>query len=84
MVRRIDPRIAFSWMTRLGSASIPLFYLARLVLSWTALIRLHQYYGISVHHLPRGLSLAAYLHWLEIPGMKLAFRGERIMETAYR
>lgn len=84
MVRRIDPRIALSWMVRMGPFSIPLFYLARLLLSWSALLRLHGYYGVPWFQIPKGLGLAAYLHWLEIPGMKMAISGERIVETAYR
>lgn len=84
MVRRIDPRIALSGLVRLGSAAIPLFYLGRLLLSWVTLLRLRGYYGVPWLQVPKGLGLAAYLHWLEIPGMKLAFRGEPIAETAYR
>lgn len=84
MVRKIDPRIEYSWLYRLGTAAIPLFFAGRLALSWAMLLRLRQYYDIPFTALPYGLWLSAYLHWLEIPGMKLAFSGHGITETAYR
>lgn len=84
MVRQIDPRINFSWLTSIGFAGIPLFFLARLLLSCSNLLRLHQYYNVSWLDVPRGLWIAVYLHWNEIPGMKLAISGDSIEETAYR
>ena len=84
MVRRIDPRISFSWLTRLGKAAIPAFFLGRLLMSWAMFVRLRKYYDIPLSALPYGLALAARLHWMEIPGMQLAFSGNGITETAYR
>ena len=84
MVRLIDPRISFSWMARIGVAGIPLFFLARTLLSFSNLLRLRKYYDVSWLNVPKGLGLAVYLHWLEIPGMKLAFSGDRIVATEYR
>jgi hypothetical protein len=84
MVRRIDSRIAHSWLTRIGSLSIPLFLVGRILLSWRSLLQLHREYGIPWTAVPKGMMLAAYLHCLEIPGMKLAFAGGQITDTAYR
>ncbi len=84
MVRKIDPRIAHAWLCNLGVMAIPLFFLGRLLLSWEMHLRLRRHYDVPLTAVPRGLGLAAYLHWLEIPGMRLAFRGGRIGETAYR
>jgi hypothetical protein len=64
--------------------AIPLFFVGRLLLSWAMFLRLRPHYDIPFSAIPRGLGLAAYLHWLEIPGMRLAFSGDRITETAYR
>jgi len=83
-VRLIDPRIGFSWMSRLGRVTIPLFFIGRLLQSWGMILRLWRHYDIPWFELPRGLGVAVYLHWLELPGMKLAFSGDRIVETAYR
>ncbi len=84
MVRCVDPRIEFSWMSGLGIVGMPLFFLARLALSCSSLLRLRRYYDIRWSSVPMGMGLAVYLHWLEIAGMRLAFAGERIEETAYR
>jgi len=84
MVRRIDPRIHFSWLLTLGTASIPVFFAARLYLSCIRLLRLHRYYEVPAAALPGAIALAARLHWMEIPGMKLALAGEPVGATAYR
>lgn len=84
MVRRVEPRIPFAWLTRLGTAAIPLFLAGRLALSWATLLRLRRHYDVPLAAVPRGLALAAYLHWLELPGLRRALRGGRIDETAYR
>ena len=84
MVRKIDRRIAHAWLCDLGIAAIPLFLLGRLLLSWGMLLRLWRYYDVPLTAIPLGLGVAVYLHWLEIPGMRLAFSGARVEETAYR
>ncbi|MEQ9464037.1 MAG: glycosyltransferase family 2 protein [Haliea sp.] len=84
MVRKIDSRIAHAWLCQLGTAGVPCFFLGRLLLSWGLLLRLWRHYDVPLTAIPRGLGVAVYLHWLEIPGMRLAFRGARIEETAYR
>lgn len=84
MVRKIDPDIDFAWLCRLGAASIPIFSAGRLLKSWLALLRLWRYYDVPLANLPYAFGLAAYLHWLEIPGMWLAFGRRQITGTAYR
>lgn len=39
--------------------------------------------GVPWTAIPLGLGLAVYPHWLEVPGMGLAFRGNQVSETAY-
>lgn len=84
MVRRIDSRIAFSWMASLGYLAVPLFVAARTACSFWALAKLWRYYGLPWHFLPSGFALAIGLHLMEIPGMVVALRGGRLAETAYR
>lgn len=84
MVRKIDPEIDYAWLCRLGAISIPVFFGGRLLKSWMTLLRLWRHYDVPVARIPYGLGLAAYLHWLEIAGMGLAFSRGRITATAYR
>lgn len=84
MVRKIDPAIEHAWLCRLGVIAIPVFFGGRLLKSWMTLLRLWRHYDVPVARIPYGFVLAAYLHWLEIPGMGLAFSRGRITATAYR
>jgi hypothetical protein len=84
MVRKLDNRISFSWLSQLGILAIPMFFLARLCLSWWNLFRLWRFYDIPASSVPAGVILAVYLHALEIPGMKAALTGSLLQETAYR
>lgn len=84
MVRKIDPQIEYAWLCRLGAITVPVFCGGRLLRSWLTLLRLWRHYDIPFARLPYAFGLSAYLHWLEIPGMWLAFRNGRIVDTAYR
>ncbi len=83
MARRIDPRIGYSWLARLGPFTIPAFILARSVYDWRLILRLFRQYSISWYEIPVALLLSTYGHLLEIPGMLVAVRGEPL-QTAYR
>lgn len=84
MVRKVDPEIEYAWLCRLGAISIPLFWGGRLLRSSMTLLRLWRHYDVPIARLPYALGLAVYLHWLEIPGMQLAFSRGSIAATAYR
>src|SRR5262245_12685725 len=47
-IRQIDPRLRFSWLLTLGQASIPLFYIGRLIESWGTCFRVGRYYGLRL------------------------------------
>jgi hypothetical protein len=83
-IRQLDPRLRFSWLLRLGQASIPLFYLGRVIESWGTCFRVGRQYGLRLTDYPVALALAFWIHFLEIKGMVLAFRHERVGETKYR
>lgn len=83
-IRQIDPRLRFSWLLRLGQASIPLFYAGRVLESWGTCFRVGKQYGLRLTDYPVALALSFWIHFLEIKGMLLAFRHQRVDETKYR
>jgi Glycosyl transferase family 2 len=83
-IRELDPAMPFAWMARLGPVSIPLFVGARTIDSWWDCLRAGRQYGLRGYELPAAFALAVVVHLLEIGGMRSAFRGRPIVETAYR
>ena len=83
-IRQLDPKMPWAWMARLGTASIPLFVVARTVDSWWDAIRAGRHYGLRWYEQPVAFALAVVVHVLEIAGMRQAFRDEPITTTAYR
>jgi hypothetical protein len=82
--RRLEPRIAFSWMARLGFFSIPLFFTARLLRTWGICLRSSHAYQVRNYEVPIALCLAVLAHILEIPGMINAVRHKPITNSAFR
>jgi GT2 family glycosyltransferase len=83
-IRQINPGLRFSWLLRLGQASIPLFYLGRAIESWGTCFRVGRHYGLRLTDYPVALALTFWIHFLEIKGMLLAFRHQPVDETTYR
>ncbi|BCA55519.1 hypothetical protein W02_26590 [Nitrospira sp. KM1] len=83
-IRQVDPQLRFSWLLRLGQASIPLFYIGRLIESWGTCFRVGRYYGLRLADFPIALGLAFWIHAVEIKGMLMAFRNQQLEETNYR
>lgn len=83
-IRQINPDLRFSWLLRLGRLSIPLFFGGRVFESWGTCFRVGRQYGMRLTDYPLALILSLWIHFLEIKGMLLAFRHERIVETKYR
>lgn len=79
-----DRALPYAWLARLGSASIPLFAVAKTLDSWADCVRCNRQYGVRWYELPVAFCLAIVVHVMEIPGMISAFRGQEITETAYR
>lgn len=73
-VRRIDPRLPYAWLARLGVLSVPLFVVLRTLHScWNCLRRAGDY-GVAWYELPVAFGLAAAACSLEVPGMLRAVR----------
>jgi hypothetical protein len=83
-VRQLNPKLPFGWVARLGYASIPFYFVARIVESWLRSGRFYRSYGVQWYELPGVLGLAIGVHVMEIPGMITAFQGRTITHTAYR
>jgi GT2 family glycosyltransferase len=83
-IRQLNPGLRFSWLLRLGQASIPLFYAGRVIESWSTCFRVGRQYGLRLIDYPVALALTFWIHFLEIKGMRLAFRQERVSETKWR
>lgn len=83
-IRQIDPGLRFSWLLRLGPASIPLFYIGRVLESVGTCLRVGHQYGLRLTDYPVALGLTLWVHFLEITGMRLAFRHQRVDHTKYR
>ncbi len=83
-IRQLDPGLRFSWLLRLGQASIPLFYIGRVIESLVTCFRVGQQYGLRLTDYPVALVLTFWIHFLEIKGMLLAFRHQRVDQTKYR
>jgi hypothetical protein len=82
--RRIDPRLPYAWMARLGYFSIPLFVAARILHTWWNCLRGARRYGVAWYELPAVFFLAAAACAIEIPGMILAVRGKPLDKTEFR
>ncbi|GJL60560.1 MAG: hypothetical protein NPIRA03_34170 [Nitrospirales bacterium] len=83
-IRQVDPGLRFSWLLRLGQASIPLFYIGRVIESLGTCFRVGHQYGLRLTDYPVALLLTFWIHFLEIKGMLLAFRHQRVDQTKYR
>jgi cellulose synthase/poly-beta-1,6-N-acetylglucosamine synthase-like glycosyltransferase len=83
-VRQIDPRLPFGQIAQLGYASLPFYFVARIVESWWRTLQFYRNYGLQWYEVPGVLGLAVGVHVMEIPGMITAVQGRTIAETAYR
>lgn len=84
ITRLRDRRLPYAWLTHLGTASIPFFYLGKTLDSWADCIRGFRYYGVRWYELPVAFLFAIAVNFLEIPGMIRALRKQNLVETAYR
>jgi hypothetical protein len=82
--RRLDRRLPYARMARLGYLSVPLFVAARTLHSWVNCAKRARPYGVSWYELPATLGLAAAACVLEVPGMIRAVRDVPLDKTSYR
>ena len=83
-MRQLEPTMEHAWMARFGYLSIPLFFVARLLLTWWLCFRNFRNYEVALYELPVALAVAVAIHVMELPGMLQAVRDTPITETAYR
>ncbi len=83
-VRQINPRLPYGQLAQLGYASIPIYFVARIIESWLRTAQFYRSYGLRWYELPGVLGLAVGVHAMEVPGMVTAFQGRKIAHTAYR
>jgi GT2 family glycosyltransferase len=83
-IRQINPRLRYGWLLRLGRASIPFFYIGRVIESVGTCFRVGRYYGLRLTDYPVAVGLTLWIHFLEIKGMLLAFRHLQVDETSFR
>jgi len=83
-IRQINPRLRYGWLLRLGRASIPLFYVGRVMESLGTCVRVGRYYGLRLTDYPVAVGLTLWIHVLEIKGMLLAFRHLHVDDTSFR
>jgi hypothetical protein len=83
-VRQLNPDLPFGRLVQLRYASIPLYFVGRVIESWLRSARFYQSYGLQWYELPAVLGLALGVHVVEVPGMITAFQGRQIAHTAYR
>ena len=84
LTRLRDGSLPHAWLTRLGYASIPLFFGGKIVDSFWNCIRCAPLYGVRRFELAAAFAFAVVVHAMEIPGMVAAFRGRKLAATGYR
>jgi hypothetical protein len=83
--RQLNDDSDHAWMFKLGSLGIPLVLAMAIAGSWKRCLKRGSYYGIRWFELPVALAVAVSAHAMELPGIMLALRGDRIETVgAYR
>lgn len=83
-MRRLESTMSHAWMARFGYFSVPLFFTARLLLTWWLCLRNFRDYDVAFYELPAALGVAVAIHIMELPGMIQAVNDTPIADTAYR
>ena len=82
--RRVDPRLPYAWLTRVGYLSIPLFVAAHILTGWWYCLRRGRDHGVVWYELPVAFAFVAIACTMEIPGMLSALRNEAGVDTLFR
>ncbi len=84
-IRQVDDSISGSRVVKLlGHASVPFFYLYRMLESTWKGMHLFRHYGLRWYDVPSIVGIAAVIHTFEFPGMLRALGGEDAGSTVYR
>lgn len=84
LCRLRDPQVPYAWLTRFGTASIPLIVAGKIVDAWRTCLRCAPAYDVPGWALPYAFTLAVVARVMEAPGMLAAFRGKSLEGTDYR
>jgi hypothetical protein len=81
--RRVDPRMPYAWLTRLGVFSVPVFVAGHIVTAWWYCLRRGRDHGVAWYELPAAFAFAAIACTMETPGMLSALRNQAV-DTPFR
>jgi len=84
LTRLRDPRLPYAWLTALGPLSIPLVFAGKTLNSIGDCLRCWHLYNVRWYEVPFAIAFAFLINVMEIPGMWMAFRNQKIGHTAYR
>jgi len=82
--RRVDPRVPYALMTRLGYLSIPLFIAGHTLIGWRSCLRHGRDHGVAWYEMPAAFALTAIACVMETPGMVSALRNQSGVDTLFR
>jgi len=82
--RRLNPRLPYASLARLGYLSVALFVVLRTLHSWWLAVQRGRRYGIRWYELPVTFGLSAAACGMEVPGMIRAVRGLPPPPTRFR
>jgi len=82
--RKLEPKIPFSWVARLGALGVPILVAGSTLVSLRDCLRCRRHFGVRFTELPVALVLAIVVNLLEVPGMLDAIRGRTLDGTSYR
>ncbi len=82
--RRVDSRVPYAWVTRLGYLSIPLFIAGHMLIGWQSCLRHGRAHGVAWYELPVAFAITAVACSMEVPGMVSALRNQSSIDTLFR
>jgi len=82
--RLADGSLPYSGLVRLGPLSIPAIWAGKLWNCWMDCLRCGRQYGLRWFEVPLALAAACVVISMEVPGMWVAYRREKLSATAYR
>ena len=84
ITRLQDDRLPYARLVRTGVIATPLIVAGKTFDSVCDCLRCFRHYNVKAYELPLALVLTIVTHFLEIPGMLAAYRGQTIGATEYR
>ncbi len=82
--RLVDPLQPYAWLVRLRYLSIPIFVVAKTLLTARRCWLRRKHFAVRWYEVPVAVAAGFVRHLLETPGMVMAFRGQSAPESAHR